>query len=71
MSKLVAMFDNYIADCTQTEVVSPQETSEDDAFLDAILATSVMQQAHQFLVTKGFFKLLDFAAYSSLLKCLL
>ena len=36
-----------------TEVVTAGEQTENDAFLDAILATSVMQQAHTFLVSKG------------------
>jgi poly(U)-specific endoribonuclease len=36
-----------------TEVITAEEQTENDAFLDAILGTSVMQQAHQFLVSKG------------------
>lgn len=36
-----------------TEVVTSGETAEDNAFLNAIMATSVMQQAHSFLASKG------------------
>jgi len=50
---LLALYDNYELACTVTEVVTPEERVEDDAFLDAIMATSVMQQAHTFLASKG------------------
>jgi poly(U)-specific endoribonuclease len=53
VSKLLALFDNYIENCLVTEVVTTEEMAENDAFLDSILATSVFQQAHQFLVSKG------------------
>ena len=35
-----------------TEVIAAGEQAENDAFLDAILATSVMQQAHAFFISK-------------------
>ena len=50
---LLALYDNYDVSCSVTEVVTAEERVEDDAFLDAIMATSVMQQAHTFLVSKG------------------
>ncbi|XP_046445273.1 endoribonuclease CG2145-like [Daphnia pulex] len=53
VSKLLALFDNYDENCKVTEVITAEEQTENDAFLDAILGTSVMQQAHQFLVSKG------------------
>lgn len=50
---LLALFDNYEDNCLNSEVVTVQELAENDAFLNAILATTVMQQAHQFLSSKG------------------
>ncbi|XP_046643318.1 uridylate-specific endoribonuclease-like [Daphnia pulicaria] len=52
-SALLALFDNYDENCKVTEDITAEELIENDAFLDAILATSVFQQAHQFLVSKG------------------
>jgi poly(U)-specific endoribonuclease len=52
-SALLALFDNYDENCKVTEDNTAEELIENDAFLDAILATSVFQQAHQFLVSKG------------------
>lgn len=37
-----------------SEVVTPAETREETAFLDAILATPVMKEAEKFLTTKRF-----------------
>lgn len=53
---LLALFDNYDENCKNTEVITSQEKTEEDAFLNAIMATSVMQQAHDFLVSKGLIK---------------
>jgi poly(U)-specific endoribonuclease len=50
---LIPLFDNYEADTAVPEVVTSAEWAENDAFLDAITATKVMQTAHQFLVKKG------------------
>ena len=47
------LFDNYEANCEKTEQVTRKEETENDVFLDAILATSVMRQTHSFLVSKG------------------
>jgi poly(U)-specific endoribonuclease len=55
ISALLALFDNYDENCKVTEDITAEELIENDAFLDAILATSVFQQAHQFLVSKGEF----------------
>ena len=49
----MALYDNYVADVSVNEVVTDEERREDDAFLDAVMDTSVMKQAHQFLVSKG------------------
>lgn len=53
MKAFMALYDNYVEDCKVTEDVTPEEEAENDAFLDAILATSVFQQAHAFLVSKS------------------
>ena len=53
ISALLALFDNYDENCKVTEVITNEEQTENDVFLDAILATSVFQQAHEFLVSKG------------------
>jgi hypothetical protein len=53
ISALLALFDNYDENCKVTEVITNEEQTESDVFLDAILATSVFQQAHEFLVSKG------------------
>ena len=50
---LVDLFDNYEANCEKTEQVTRKEETENDVFLDAILATSVMRHTHSFLVSKG------------------
>ena len=50
---LLALYDNYVLDCTVTEVPTPQKNAENDAFLNAMMVTSVMQQAHTFLASKG------------------
>jgi len=53
VKSLMALYDNYVADVSVNEVVTDEERREDDAFLDAVMDTSVMKQAHQFLVSKG------------------
>ena len=49
---LMALFDNYEDSVDKPEVVTPEEEDENNAFLDALVETAVMQQAHQFLVSK-------------------
>lgn len=51
---LLSLYDNYVIDCNVTEETNEKEKIEEDAFLEAILATNVMQQAHNFLITKGY-----------------
>jgi len=46
----LALLDNYIADEGVVEQVTEQEKAENDAFLNLILDTSVMQYAHKWLV---------------------
>ena len=47
------MYDNYIANANETEVVTNQELAEEVSFLDAVMETKVMKAAHKFLVAQG------------------
>ena len=49
----MALFDNYIADASIAEVETSQKKAHNNAFLDAIMATQVIKDAHKFLVSKG------------------
>lgn len=53
ISKLWALFDNYIADVNIAETVSPEELREQNEFIDAVFATPVMRRAQAFLEQKG------------------
>jgi len=48
-----ALLDNYEADTRRPETVTPNEERENCYFLDVVMETSVMQTAHQFLVSQG------------------
>ena len=50
---LLAMYDNYIANANETDVVTNQELAEEVSFLDAVMETKVMKAAHKFLVAQG------------------
>ena len=52
-AKLLALFDNYVAAVNETEVVTSQELAEEVAFLDAVLATRVLQATHEFLIAQS------------------
>jgi poly(U)-specific endoribonuclease len=54
ISKMVALFDNYIWNASVTEFVTPEELIEENDFLDAVFATPVMQRAQAFLEENGF-----------------
>jgi len=47
------LLDNYELECGEQEVVTPEEKKENVAFVDAIMETEVMQEAHKYLVSKG------------------
>lgn len=47
------LYNNYEIDTTVNEHVTPFERNEENDFLDAIMATSVMRHAMQFLQQKG------------------
>ncbi|XP_037933502.1 poly(U)-specific endoribonuclease homolog [Teleopsis dalmanni] len=53
IAKMRLLFNNYEMDTMVNEHVSPNEHKEENDFLDAVMATSVMRQAMQFLQTKG------------------
>nr|CAI5846990.1 unnamed protein product [Callosobruchus analis] len=53
VSKLVALFNNYILEANQNEVSTPQEKIEENDLLDNILPTPVMQHTRNFLIKKG------------------
>ncbi|CAG0893721.1 unnamed protein product, partial [Darwinula stevensoni] len=50
--RLVTLFDHYEPFTTDPEDVTLEEEEEVDAFLDAVVATDVMQSAHRFLAEK-------------------
>lgn len=50
---LVALHNNYDPDVAVPENVTPGETTEEEAFLDAVLATPIMQRLSTFLNGKG------------------
>ncbi|CAG0901122.1 unnamed protein product [Darwinula stevensoni] len=52
VAKMMALFDNYEPNITESENVTFEEEEEVDAFLDAVIATDVMRSAYQFLVDK-------------------
>ncbi|CAG0900463.1 unnamed protein product [Cyprideis torosa] len=54
VKKLVALFNNYERDATKGEVESTTEVQEIDDFLTAVLDTSIMTKAHEFLAKKGY-----------------
>jgi poly(U)-specific endoribonuclease len=50
-----ALLDNYQKDVTVQDEFTAQQLAEELAFIDAVMETSVMQQLHAFLVSKGIF----------------
>lgn len=53
VSLLVPLHNNYVLKSNENEHVTPQEKSEENNLLDAILATSVLQHTRNFLIQKG------------------
>ncbi|KAF4522502.1 hypothetical protein B566_EDAN002587 [Ephemera danica] len=53
VSKLRALYDNYDRDTSHAEQVTPEETAENAAFLDAVMATQVMAKTRNFLTQKN------------------
>lgn len=53
IAKMRLLFNNYEEDTTVNEHVTANERKEENDFLDAVMATSVMRQAMLFLQQKG------------------
>lgn len=53
IAKMRLLFNNYEQDTTVNEHVTANERKEENEFLDAVMATSVMRQAMLFLQQKG------------------
>ena len=53
IAKMRLLFNNYEMDTLTNEHVTPNERLEENDFLDAVMATSVMRQAMLFLQNKG------------------
>ncbi|KAK3886789.1 hypothetical protein Pcinc_009070 [Petrolisthes cinctipes] len=53
LSTFVQLQDNYIPSVTESEVEDATEVTEQQAFLDAVMATEVMQLAEAFLQSKN------------------
>ncbi|XP_061178285.1 uridylate-specific endoribonuclease-like [Saccostrea echinata] len=62
----IALLDNYTPSTSQTESQGSAEWVEIDAFLDAILATDIMNHLYNFLVEHG--HVTDAASYREVLK---
>lgn len=43
IQKMRALYDNFEADSTKDEIFTAQEEKEQDSFIEALLATSVMK----------------------------
>ena len=54
-STSISLFDNYDKNVSVAEVFTVAEVQEQANFLDAVMGTDVMQQAHQFLAAAGQF----------------
>ncbi|XP_024937721.1 poly(U)-specific endoribonuclease homolog [Cephus cinctus] len=61
------LYDNYELDTRKEEDVTKEENTEEDALIDAILATDVMASTMDFLSNKGFFNK-DFEEFKKTLK---
>uniref|UniRef100_T1PE22 Endoribonuclease XendoU n=1 Tax=Musca domestica TaxID=7370 RepID=T1PE22_MUSDO len=53
VAKMRLLFNNYEQDTLTNEHVTPNERKEENDFVDAVMATSVMRQAMLFLQNKG------------------
>lgn len=63
IAKMRLLFNNYETDTMVNEHVTPNERKEENDFLDAIMATSVMRQAMQFLQSKSKYNILEESYY--------
>ncbi|CAH0592606.1 unnamed protein product [Chrysodeixis includens] len=54
IQKFVPLLDNYERDTLVNEHVTPQERNEENAFMDAVMSTTVMRHLMTFLKNKGY-----------------
>lgn len=54
IQKFVPLLDNYERDTLVNEYVTPQERNEENAFMDAIMSTTVIRHMMNFLKEKGY-----------------
>ncbi|XP_047024698.1 endoribonuclease CG2145-like [Helicoverpa zea] len=54
IQKFVPLLDNYERDTLVNEYVTPQERNEENAFMDAVMSTTVMRHLMTFLKNKGY-----------------
>ncbi|KAJ7329488.1 hypothetical protein JRQ81_015662 [Phrynocephalus forsythii] len=55
-STFISLLDNYETSTGAAELVTPEETAENNRFLDAVLETDAMKLTHQYLVGKHWAK---------------
>ena len=53
LRSLLTLLDNYDPDVTRAERETPQERQEIQAFMDALMDTNEMKEAHKLLKSKG------------------
>ncbi|XP_022091910.1 poly(U)-specific endoribonuclease-like [Acanthaster planci] len=66
---MVALFDNYITSVGQTEITTATERAEQDAFMDAMFETEVMNIAYEYVRYLGYYSSL--AEYKDFVRGLL
>ncbi|KAL2711465.1 leucine-rich repeat-containing protein 9-like [Vespula squamosa] len=67
IKKLSDLFDNYELDIRQTEVVTRQESTEEDEFIDTLASSDITTTVMNFLATKGYFAM-NSQTYKTVLK---
>lgn len=55
INKLNKLFDNYEVDISKTEVVTKEESKEEDDFINTLLSSDILTTVMNFLATKGYF----------------
>ncbi|CAH8476385.1 unnamed protein product [Heterobilharzia americana] len=54
-SKFIALLDNYIPEVGVAETVTPQQSKEEEEFIQELLKTNIMQRTYDFLKQRGKF----------------
>lgn len=68
VSKLARLYDNYVAEVNVMEMVTFEERTEENDFLDAVLASDIMKMTQEFLRAKGTYLFLNWKI-ENLLQC--